>query len=403
MERTLLMFFARAYYPTVVLLLVLFAGRASAHIEQTFACFVYVEPYEVRVEFVTTTKSLGMPLNYGFDGIDVEEQAALAEEAGRRLADVFEVRADDALLSFEPDQIGFVRRDEENGTVTDRRALIPIHEARLSGIFVCRRDDLPRAIDVRLKLFEGDTYQPPASIPVQIEVLTSPTERESVTLAFTKENSRQDWALPPSVMSTSLADTPAPPAASYAMAYLAGVLGLGGLALCVMPIGKARPRVVLGVGVLLVGVGVGAVSLQRGFDTPVQEAQAQETIQALLTNVYYAFAYRDESKIFDTLETSVDGPLLETLYLDIQRGLSDAENGGPSVRVLGVELKDCELEEASSDRLQARVRWVSSGTVSHWGHAHERSNQYRADVTAEPIDGRWRLTDVTILEEERIN
>lgn len=394
---------ARASRLALCLLLLLSAGRAFAHIEQTFACFVYVEPYEVRVEFVTTTTSLGMPLNFGFDGIDSNEQVALVEEAGRRLAEVFEVRADGQLLSFEPDQVGFVRKEVEGAPVIpDDRALIPIHEARISGIFVCPRDALPRTIDVSLKMFEGRRYRPPDVIPVEIEVLTSPTQRESVKFEFTAGNAQQSWDLPPSIVSTALAETAAPPTPTYALAYAAGAIGCGGLAICIAPFWKNRPRLLVGSVVLIAGVGLGAYSLQRGYARPVEEDQARSTIQALLTNVYYAFAYRDESKIFDTLATSVDGPLLEELYLDIQRGLNDAEDGGPSVRVLDVELLDCEIEQSDSERLKARVRWVSSGTVSHWGHAHERRNQYRAEVVAEPIDGRWRLTSVTILEEERV-
>jgi hypothetical protein len=144
-------------------------------------------------------------------------------------------------------------------------------------------------------------------------------------------------------------------------------------------------------------------SVQRGFAVPVDEDKAERAIESLLANVYQAFAYRDESKVFDTLATSVDGPLREQLYLDIRRGVSDAENGGPTVRVLDVDVVDCEIEQADSDQLRAKVRWVSRGSVSHWGHAHERANQYRARVVAKPVDGSWRLTDVNILEEERID
>lgn len=393
----------RAVLPAVYLLLMLCGGRAAAHIEEVLACYVYVEPYEVRVEFVTTTSSLGMPLNYGFDGIDTAEQKSLSEEAGRRIAEAFEVHADGTLLRFEPEQIGFVRAEAEDAPVIpDDRELIPIDEARISGIFVCQRDALPRTIDVRLTLFEKKPYRPPAYIPVEIEVLTSPTNRETAKFEFSEDRPDRFWVLPPSIVTRELAKTQGPPPPSYTLLYIAGALGVVGLVICMTPLGQNRPRRVAGAIVFIAGVAVGAVSLQRGYATPIEQEQATSTIQALLSNVYNAFARRDESKIFDTLATSVDGPLLEELYLDIQRGLSDAEGGGPSVRVIGVELLECEVEESNSGRLHARVRWVSSGTVSHWGHAHERRNQYRAEVTAEPIDGSWRLTEVEILEEERV-
>ena len=397
---------ARTVRAAVLLLLLLCGARATAHIEQAFACFVYIEPYEVRVEFITTTASLGMPLNYGFDGIDTDEQQALAEDAGRRLAEAFELRADGTLLSFKEQRFGFVTKDDETDTVVpDERELIPINEARISGIFVCPRDRLPRSIEIKTRLFENQrqrSYRQNVGLPVFIELLTPPSEREMVITELTEDSPRYAWHLPPTAFSPSLADTATPPPPSYTLLHAAGALGLGGLVICIAPFWKNRPRLAAGAIALIAGVGVGTLSMQRGFATPIEEDQAEATIQTLLTNVYYAFAYRDESKIFDTLATSADGPLLEALYLDIQRGLSDAENGGPSVRVLGVELVDCEVEQSNSERLHARVRWVSSGTVSHWGHAHERRNRYRAEVVAEPVDGRWRLTGVTILEEERV-
>jgi len=33
---------------------------------------------------------------------------------------------------------------------------------------------------------------------------------------------------------------------------------------------------------------------------------------------------------------------------------------------------------------------------------HTRTNQYEADLTIEPVDGLWKLTNLTILQEERL-
>ena len=105
--------------------------------------------------------------------------------------------------------------------------------------------------------------------------------------------------------------------------------------------------------------------------------------------------------IFDTLARSVDGPLLETLYLDIRRGLELEDAGGPRVRVLRVSLVDCAVLQADEAGVRARVVWVSAGDVSHWGHTHRRRNQYRGELLIRTLDGRWKVTDVEILAEER--
>ena len=49
------------------------------------------------------------------------------------------------------------------------------------------------------------------------------------------------------------------------------------------------------------------------------------------------------------------------------------------------------------------AEWTAMGEVGHWGHIHMRQNRYRADITAEPQDGAWRVTDLELLEEERID
>ncbi|MEM9082950.1 MAG: hypothetical protein AAGB34_05075 [Planctomycetota bacterium] len=391
-------------WPIFCLIFLLPARLAFAEIQETGWCSVYIEIDKISVECVMPYPLLGLSLDSDAGGIRADQQRTRAAEASERLSEIFELRADGQLLSYEFEQIGFATKDQSNGDATaDQRELIPFHEISISGIFVCPRDTLPRSVDFRLKLFEGQTDSSTEIIPVEIEVRTSPTRRESARFELTAERPEFSWVLPQSIAGLSFVDKiAAAPPRSYAPLYVAGFIMMSGLGICVIPSWKGRARLATGAVVLAAGVVLGAISLRNGFTTPIEEDQAKSTIRALLTNVYYAFASRDESNIFDTLAASVDGTLLEELYLDIQSGLIDTENGGPRVRVLSVEVVECQVEESNSERLQARVRWVSIGTVNHWGHAHERRNQYQAEVVAEPVDGHWRLTNVTILEEERI-
>ena len=43
------------------------------------------------------------------------------------------------------------------------------------------------------------------------------------------------------------------------------------------------------------------------------------------------------------------------------------------------------------------------GSVSHRGHIYIRKNQYEADITVEPVDGAWKITNLELLEEKRID
>ena len=42
------------------------------------------------------------------------------------------------------------------------------------------------------------------------------------------------------------------------------------------------------------------------------------------------------------------------------------------------------------------------GSVGHWGHIHQRVNQYEARITVEVVDGRWKITGLELLEEIRV-
>ena len=40
--------------------------------------------------------------------------------------------------------------------------------------------------------------------------------------------------------------------------------------------------------------------------------------------------------------------------------------------------------------------------MGHWGHIHQRRNQYDAELTIEPLDGTWKITGLELLDEVRL-
>jgi hypothetical protein len=50
----------------------------------------------------------------------------------------------------------------------------------------------------------------------------------------------------------------------------------------------------------------------------------------------------------------------------------------------------------------ARGTWNVSGSVGHWGHVHQRTNRYEARFVVRPVDGTWRITELELLQEERV-
>jgi hypothetical protein len=65
---------------------------------------------------------------------------------------------------------------------------------------------------------------------------------------------------------------------------------------------------------------------------------------------------------------------------------------------------------ASAERLDGsplenalRGQWTAMGTVGHWGHVHTRQNLYNAIVMIEAVDGAWKITDLEVIEVNRID
>ena len=79
--------------------------------------------------------------------------------------------------------------------------------------------------------------------------------------------------------------------------------------------------------------------------------------------------------------------------------------GGARARVKGIEILDVEVKPLDEPPLGLlfHASWTAMGTVGHWGHIHVRKNQYEANITVEPVEGAWKITDLDLLEEKRID
>ena len=49
-----------------------------------------------------------------------------------------------------------------------------------------------------------------------------------------------------------------------------------------------------------------------------------------------------------------------------------------------------------------RAKWTVRGTVRHYGHVHVRTNQYEAKYTVGRDEEGWKLFEMEILDQERI-
>ena len=142
--------------------------------------------------------------------------------------------------------------------------------------------------------------------------------------------------------------------------------------------------------------------LKASYQLP--EADALTTLQGLLQNTYRAFDFRAEEDVYDKLAVSVAGDLITDIYLQSRQRLVMEEQGGARAKVQDVQLLDA-VQTGSPDRRQRftfQCAWRITGTVNHWGHSHQRRNQYDAMITIQPVGRAWKIVALDVIEERRL-
>ena len=121
----------------------------------------------------------------------------------------------------------------------------------------------------------------------------------------------------------------------------------------------------------------------------------------LLQNIYRAYDYGGQSDVYDALAHSVNGPLLDELFLKIQSGLRMQEQGGAIANVQEVRIESIKPVLDNPESLDCK--WNVTGTVEHWGHIHTRENQYSARIKLDVSEkGRGRISKFEVTNEKRV-
>jgi hypothetical protein len=357
--------------------------------------FLYVEPYEVRKEIIARPLELQRWVDLGLEGLEVipaEMQPELLRKAGEFLREHMVVEIDGRRVAPELARIQFLERTLSTSRVIDPPEPLDVHAAMLGAIFVYPTEGLPERVSLDWDLWHERLDRIPVAAVDQAGPLPSYLEPDWRELVW--ENFLKNPELP-----TLLEVTPPPASWERALGWASAPLVLAGIVLAAAAlVRRRRPWFVPAAGLALAG----AAAFAASGSTRLSEEHGAELVEGLLHNVYRAFDFRDEERIYDTLERSVAGDLLEQIYLETRRGLELQSQGGARAKVKEVALEAIETEPADDGAFTARATWQVGGSVGHWGHLHERRNRYRADLTVAPVDGAWRLTRVEILEEERL-
>lgn len=134
----------------------------------------------------------------------------------------------------------------------------------------------------------------------------------------------------------------------------------------------------------------------------LNKTEALAVMDRLISNIYRAFEYRQESAIYDNLAISVAGKQLATLYLEQKQRMESVNRGGPSVKILNTFVDEIAQIRSSGEDFLVNTEWQVSGEVTHFGHTHERSNRYKAEITLSAVDDQWKISRINVLDESRI-
>ena len=168
-------------------------------------------------------------------------------------------------------------------------------------------------------------------------------------------------------------------------------------------IGISRASTLAFGGALVVGAGV--LAIVSISNTPTSKARiVTKHAATLLQNIYRAFDYNEKSDVYDALEHSVTGDLLEELFLKIQSGLRMQEQGGAVAHVKRVRImRIASGKNTKDDRVPVDCTWRVIGTVEHWGHIHTRENEYTARIHLSTIpEDRGRIVAFEVTDEKRV-
>ena len=380
--------------------------------ESGLMIYLYVEPYEVRNEILVRVKDLEQWMDLGLKGekfIEIDEFEALKKRIGEFLLEHSKVLIDGRKLKPILDRVSFVKYTMTRTFFIDKPERMLLNTAMLGVIVTYITKGIPQEVTVDWDLFSDRIQKVPTTAVDPAGPFPSYVTPEDHVLTWT--NFLKTYKIPTVVeipVDASLTKIGLPAGSTLCLLLLIVIIWM---TFKRRKQGKGI-RLQIGFAVLFVA---GCVLLYPFFRVPVARPavlapkitndKAVALLDNLLKNVYRAFDFREENDVYDRLATSVHGDLLTDIYLQNRKSMVVTQAGGAQGKVKDIDILDVSVKHLD-DRPLALVfhsKWTAMGSVGHWGHIHTRKNQYEANITVEPVAGVWKISDLELLEEKRID
>jgi hypothetical protein len=379
------------------------------HHKSALMSFLYIEPYEVRHEILVRTKDMEGWMDLGLRGneyIEIDELEPLKQRIGEFLLSKNPVKIDGVAVRPILDRSNYVKVGLSGIKLLEKPQRLEISTAIIGVIITFLTQGLPQQVTVDWELFNDQIERIPTIATDPAGPLAGFIFKDDNVFSWT--NFLKKYKVPTVdavAVKGSFGDLAIP-----VLSLLCGIVFLVLCWLLWQRKRRQRPVRVIGIG-LVVTLAAGIIALPYThvvvsrpalMAADLNDEQSQVLLQAMLKNVYRAFDFREEQDVYDKLALSVDGDLLADIYLQNRKSFAVQRAGGAQAKVKEVQIISANAERMDGLAYQIKGNWTATGTVGHWGHIHTRQNFYDAIVTVEAVDGAWKITEMELLQEKRI-
>lgn len=376
----------------------------SRHHKSSFMSFLYVEPYEVRHELLGRIKDLEdwIDLDYGMDDmIEVDEQDSIKQLVAEFLVKRNVVRIDGEARKPIIDRIHFVEVQLSGIQILEIPKPLPYASAIIGIIFAYPDPGMPKEVTVHWDMFNEKIQRVPS---MSVDPAGPwPYDLQPSDSVLTWTNFLKHYKLPTiSEQKVETASVHVPLFSVIFVLMLLFMLFRNGWT--VKGLSKWRKfffvlYILLGIIAFPVGYIMHVPFLDKmSYSAP----EAKELISQLLKNTYRAFDFREEGDVYDKLALCNDERLLQRIYLETRKSMVIENQGGIEAKVDEVLVTAVDESPTEDEGIAYRCNWIVKGEVGHWGHKHQRVNQYDAIIQLRPVEGAWKMYDLEIIEEVRL-
>lgn len=364
--------------------------------------FLYAEPYEIRHEALIRVRDaadlVGQPR--AGDTLSSEEAQSLAQAAAAALLDRTRLFIEDEPVDRDLDRASFLRIGMRGLELLPPGTPVDVDADILGLIWSTPVDGLPKTARLEWDWFDAAAPEVAAYAIDAAGPFLYPLTPDDPVLVWTNHFKVPPY---PEVAEIRIG---APAETGFLRHVLAGLAMIGLSLLALVFVGALRrgPALAgLACLALIAGATVFALGRPAARGSDLDPERLASLTGDLLGNVYRAFDFRLEDQVYDRLALTLDGEILEDVYLDQRDALRIERAGGADARVETLDiLSVTRAEGAPQGQVGVRATWNVMGSVGHWGHVHRRANAYEADLTLAPIDGAWKIVGFDVLSQDRL-